>query len=141
MADKPYRSLLGCMMWGQAASRPDILFAVGLLPDFSKTLAKSIGMLYSICVAISRAHCISASDTHPLPLMMMTTGEIDCDHIHTQTLISEATKTLAGLLGAMFASWQKVRYLGSQSCKAVSPHQRLRPSILQQVKQECRQSG
>ena len=28
MDDKPYRSLLGCVMWGQLATRPDLSFAV-----------------------------------------------------------------------------------------------------------------
>jgi hypothetical protein len=34
MSDKPYRSLLGCVMWGQLATRPDLSFAVSLLSRF-----------------------------------------------------------------------------------------------------------
>ena len=34
MADKPYRSVLGCIMWGQLATRPDLAFAVSLLARF-----------------------------------------------------------------------------------------------------------
>ena len=34
MADKPYRSILGTVMWGQLATRPDLSFAVSLLARF-----------------------------------------------------------------------------------------------------------
>lgn len=34
MADKPYRPLLGKVMWGQLATRPDLSFAVSLLSRF-----------------------------------------------------------------------------------------------------------
>lgn len=34
MADKPYRSVLGSVMWGQLATRPDLSFAVSLLSRF-----------------------------------------------------------------------------------------------------------
>ncbi len=34
MADKPYRPLLGSVMWGQLATRPDLSFAVSLLSRF-----------------------------------------------------------------------------------------------------------
>ena len=34
MADKPYRSVLGSIMWGQLATRPDLSFAVSLLSRF-----------------------------------------------------------------------------------------------------------
>ena len=34
MADKPYRPILGCVMWGQLATRPDLSFAVSLLSRF-----------------------------------------------------------------------------------------------------------
>src|SRR6202522_3440217 len=34
MVNKPYRSLLGCIMWGQLATRPDLSFAVSLLSQF-----------------------------------------------------------------------------------------------------------
>ena len=31
MVDKPYRQLLGALMWAQAATRPDLSFAVSLV--------------------------------------------------------------------------------------------------------------
>ena len=31
MADKPYRPILGSVMWGQVATRPDLSFSVSLL--------------------------------------------------------------------------------------------------------------
>lgn len=34
MVDKPYGQLLGALMWAQAATRPDLLFAVNLLARF-----------------------------------------------------------------------------------------------------------
>ena len=34
MADKPYRSILGSLMWGQLAMHPDLSFAVSLLSRF-----------------------------------------------------------------------------------------------------------
>lgn len=34
MADKPYRSILGSVMWGQLATRPNLSFAVSLLSRF-----------------------------------------------------------------------------------------------------------
>ena len=34
MKDKPYRSILGSIMWGQLATRPDLSFAVSLLARF-----------------------------------------------------------------------------------------------------------
>ena len=34
MANKPYRSVLGSVMWGQLATRPDLSFAVSLLARF-----------------------------------------------------------------------------------------------------------
>ena len=34
MKDKPYRSVLGSVMWGQLATRPDLSFAVSLLARF-----------------------------------------------------------------------------------------------------------
>ncbi len=34
MAAKPYRQVLGSVMWGQLATRPDLLFAVSLLSHF-----------------------------------------------------------------------------------------------------------
>jgi hypothetical protein len=34
MKDKPYRSILGSVMWGQLATRPDLSFAVSLLARF-----------------------------------------------------------------------------------------------------------
>lgn len=34
MQDKPYRQLLGALMWAQAATRPDLSFAIGLLARF-----------------------------------------------------------------------------------------------------------
>ena len=34
MEDKPYRSVLGSVMWGQLATRPDLAFAVSLLARF-----------------------------------------------------------------------------------------------------------
>src|ERR1700678_2092181 len=34
MADKPYRSILGTVMWGQLATRPDLAFSVSLLARF-----------------------------------------------------------------------------------------------------------
>src|SRR6202522_1621544 len=34
MADKPYRSVLGMVMWGQLATRPDLSFSVSLLAHF-----------------------------------------------------------------------------------------------------------
>jgi hypothetical protein len=34
MTDKPYRSLLGAVMWGQLATRPDLSFSVSLLARF-----------------------------------------------------------------------------------------------------------
>ena len=34
MGDKPYRSILGTVMWGQLATRPDLSFAVSLLARF-----------------------------------------------------------------------------------------------------------
>jgi hypothetical protein len=34
MRDKPYRSVLGLVMWGQLATRPDLSFAVSLLAHF-----------------------------------------------------------------------------------------------------------
>jgi hypothetical protein len=34
MGDKPYRSILGSVMWGQLATRPDLAFAVSLLARF-----------------------------------------------------------------------------------------------------------
>lgn len=34
MADKPYRQLLGALMWAQAATRPDLSFAITLLAHF-----------------------------------------------------------------------------------------------------------
>lgn len=34
MSDKPYRSILGSVMWGQLATRPDLSFAVSLLARF-----------------------------------------------------------------------------------------------------------
>lgn len=34
MADKPYRPVLGSVMWGQLATRPDLSFAVSLLSRF-----------------------------------------------------------------------------------------------------------
>jgi hypothetical protein len=34
MEDKPYRSLLGSVMWGQLATRPDLSFSVSLLACF-----------------------------------------------------------------------------------------------------------
>jgi Reverse transcriptase (RNA-dependent DNA polymerase) len=34
MTDKPYRSILGSVMWGQLATRPDLSFAVSLLARF-----------------------------------------------------------------------------------------------------------
>jgi hypothetical protein len=34
MADKPYRPILGCVMWGHLATRPDLSFAVSLLSRF-----------------------------------------------------------------------------------------------------------
>jgi hypothetical protein len=34
MQDKPYRSILGSVMWGQLATRPDLAFAVSLLARF-----------------------------------------------------------------------------------------------------------
>ena len=40
MDDKPYRSLLGCVMWGQLATRPDLSFAVSLLSLFQSNPGK-----------------------------------------------------------------------------------------------------
>ena len=34
MATKPYRQVLGSVMWGQLATRPDLSFAVSLLSHF-----------------------------------------------------------------------------------------------------------
>ena len=34
MLDKPFREVLGSLMWAQAATQPDLLFAVGLLARF-----------------------------------------------------------------------------------------------------------
>src|SRR5258705_6229871 len=34
MADKPFRPILGSVMWGQLATRPDLSFAVSLLSRF-----------------------------------------------------------------------------------------------------------
>ena len=34
MVDKPYRPVLGSVMWGQLATRPDLSFAVSLLSHF-----------------------------------------------------------------------------------------------------------
>ena len=34
MDDKPYRSVLGSVMWGQLATRPDLSFSVSLLARF-----------------------------------------------------------------------------------------------------------
>jgi len=34
MRDKPYRAILGSVMWGQLATRPDLSFAVSLLARF-----------------------------------------------------------------------------------------------------------
>jgi len=34
MTDKPYRPILGSVMWGQLATRPDLSFAVSLLSRF-----------------------------------------------------------------------------------------------------------
>lgn len=34
MGDKPYRSILGSVMWGQLATRPDLSFSVSLLAQF-----------------------------------------------------------------------------------------------------------
>ena len=34
MKDKPYQSVLGSVMWGQLATRPDLLFSVSLLTRF-----------------------------------------------------------------------------------------------------------
>jgi len=34
MVDKPYRPILGSVMWGQLATRPDLSFAVSLLSRF-----------------------------------------------------------------------------------------------------------
>ena len=34
MRDKPYRQLLGVLMWAQAATRPDLSYAVALLARF-----------------------------------------------------------------------------------------------------------
>ena len=34
MYDKPYRPLLGSVMWGQLATRPDLAFSVSLLARF-----------------------------------------------------------------------------------------------------------
>jgi len=34
MADKPFRPVLGSVMWGQLATRPDLSFAVSLLSRF-----------------------------------------------------------------------------------------------------------
>ena len=34
MKDKPYRSILGSIMWGQLTTRPDLLFSVLLLARF-----------------------------------------------------------------------------------------------------------
>ena len=34
MRDKPYRQLLGALMWAQAATRPDLSFAITLLAHF-----------------------------------------------------------------------------------------------------------
>ena len=34
MSDKPYRSILGSVMWGQLATRPDLSFSISLLARF-----------------------------------------------------------------------------------------------------------
>ena len=34
MDDKPYRAILGSIMWGQLATRPDLAFAISLLARF-----------------------------------------------------------------------------------------------------------
>lgn len=34
MDDKPYRSILGSVMWGQLATRPDLSFSISLLARF-----------------------------------------------------------------------------------------------------------
>ena len=34
MYDKPYRAVLGSVMWGQLATRPDLAFSVSLLARF-----------------------------------------------------------------------------------------------------------
>ena len=34
MDDKPYRPILGSVMWGQLTTRPDLSFAVSLLSRF-----------------------------------------------------------------------------------------------------------
>ena len=38
MNDKPYRSVLGCVMWGQLATQPDLSFTVSLLSHFQANL-------------------------------------------------------------------------------------------------------
>ena len=38
MADKPYRKLLGSLMWAQVATHPNLLYAVGLLAHFQSNL-------------------------------------------------------------------------------------------------------
>ena len=43
MKDKPYRSVLGSVMWGQLATRPDLSFSVSLLARFQATSANSGG--------------------------------------------------------------------------------------------------
>ena len=34
MSDKPYRPVLGSIMWGQLATRPDLSFSISLLARF-----------------------------------------------------------------------------------------------------------
>ena len=38
MNDKPYRPILGSVMWGQLATRPDLAFSVSLLARFQSNL-------------------------------------------------------------------------------------------------------
>ena len=55
MADKPYRPILGCVMWGQLATRPDLSFAVSLLSLVSKLILESnTGKDFCMCLGTSR---------------------------------------------------------------------------------------
>ena len=45
MSDKPYRPILGTVMWGQLATRPDLSFSVSHLPASNQTQERNTGML------------------------------------------------------------------------------------------------